>query len=248
MKVFWSVFIGILIVIFSVIFFGWSYVPSYISSALSAKAKVPVSISYISVTPNSINISDLRIRNPKGSILPMALKAKKTVSRAPIMTYFKDHVLIDEIALNGCYLGLEFESALNSNGNWSTIINNLRSSMQTDSKAAKGNKTVLIKKLIVRNLNIDLVFRQNNQGVRRLNPVSYMEFNNISSEGGFPTSQIMNLIMSEILREVFSKENLMNMLRDTIKSPGRSGTDVFDSLKSLFSSQENTSTRAPFKL
>ena len=55
--------------------------------------------------------------------------------------------------------------------------------------------------------------------VRKLKPIKRLELNNISSEGGIPTAQIMDIIMSEMLRNVFSKEGLQNML-EGILSPG----------------------------
>lgn len=233
MKIFWSVFIGILLLLFSTVFFGWNYVPSWISKSLSEKAKVKVTLNHISLGLRKIKGFNLKVNNPPRSILPKALKIKKIVSNAPLTTYFHDDVIIDDLLLSDTYLGLEFDSTFGSDGNWTTIMNNLRRSLGQDSKK-DSNRKVLIRRLEIKNLNIDLVFKTNSENIRRLKPIESMVFYNVTSEGGLPTGQIMNLVISEMLKEVFSKEKLMDMLKDTIQSPGRSGQDVFDSLKSLF--------------
>jgi hypothetical protein len=242
MKIFWSILIGIIIIISVLVFFSWKYLPSWISDDLSQKAKVPVSITRLTLTPNNIGVYGLKVKNPKEFRLAYALKVKKIQSKAPLRSYFHDNVIIDQLDLNTVYLGLEFESPVNSKGNWTAIMNNLRGSLREDSSKEEksSQKKVLIKKLIIRNLDIDLLFKTGKKDIKRLKPIPYMEFKNVSSEGGMPTSQIMNLIMSEVLKEVFSKENLMNMLKGTLDSPGRGGAEVFNSLKSLFSQLEET--------
>ncbi len=67
-------------------------------------------------------------------------------------------------------------------------------------------------------------------------PIERIELTNISSEGGVPTSQIMNIVMHETLRNIFSKEGLQNML-DGVLNPGDSGGGVMNTLKGLFSDQ-----------
>lgn len=236
MKTFWSIFIGLLVVIFALIFFGWNFAPSWISKTLTNKAKVPVSIKYLSLTPNSIGVFGLKVKNPKNSELTYALKAKKIKSQAPLMTYFRQNIVIDELKVSHAYLGLEFESALRPQGNWTVIMNNLRQSLHKDQKKPKENpKNVLIKRLIIKNLDIDLLIKQPKGKVQHLKPIESMEFENITSEGGLPTAQIMNLVMSEVLKEVFSQQNLMDMLKGTLQPPSMNNPQIFDGIKSLFS-------------
>lgn len=240
MKTFWSVVVGFCIVVFALVFFAWNFVPSWVSKALSNKAGVPVSISHLTLTPKNIGVYDLKVKNPKGSTLDYALKAKKITSKANVTTYFHQNITIDYLELDKIYLGLEFNSTRSSDGNWTTIMNNLRSSLKDDQATAGPKKKVLIKKLVVKNLNIDLVFKQGNKGIQHLKPIKHMEFDNVSSEGGLPTAQIMNLIMSQVLKEVFSKENIMNMLKNSIETPGKGASGFFDDLKHMFSKLEET--------
>ncbi|MCH9631605.1 MAG: hypothetical protein S4CHLAM37_16290 [Chlamydiia bacterium] len=234
MKKFWGILIAVIIVIFAVGFFGWNYVPGMIAKRVSKMAKVKVTIGHISLLPKKIGVYDFVMNNPKGSSIPRALKVKKTIAKAPISNYFKDDVVIDEITLSNVYLGLEFEKAFDTKSNWTTIINNINSSSKSDPDSSEDNSktTVLIKRLVITNLNVDMVFRQGNQKVKRLKPIPRMEFQNLSSEGGIPSNQLTSLIINEMMKDVLHKK-LQNLFKEALQ-PGGSGSSPFGGLKSLF--------------
>ncbi|MCB1068033.1 MAG: hypothetical protein KDK56_07585 [Simkania sp.] len=228
---------GVIVVIVLVGIFCWNMLPSWISHKLSDRAKVSVSIQAIRLGSSSIKVDNIRVGNPPGSILDTALEVKSLYIGTPFSNFFHDNIVIDEMRLDNVYLGLEFESQRSTNGNWSEIMQNLKESTGKEKQAAssKGTSTsVLIKKLIITDLKIDLAYRTGNKGVRRLRTIDRLELNNISSEGGIPTAQIMDIVISEMLRSVFSKEGLQNMLENVM--PGsKSGGGAMDTLKGLFS-------------
>ena len=216
---------------------GWNTLPSWVSKALSKRAEVPVSIGSIHLLSPGVAVKRIQVGNPPNSILPYALQVATLQVNTPLTRFFDDRIVIDLMTLNDVYLGLEFESQGSTNGNWSTIMRNLKQSTGKEKATAqeKGKTTsVLIKKLIITNLNIDLVYQRGDRRVRKLKPIKRIELNNISSEGGIPTAQIMDIIMSEMLRNVFSKEGLQNML-DGVLSPGGKADSIQGSLKGLFS-------------
>jgi uncharacterized protein involved in outer membrane biogenesis len=229
MKKFVSWLIGILVILFIVIFIFWNILPTIVASKLSDKAKVDVSIGHIGVWPSSIDVQNIKMGNPSGSTLPHALKAQTLNAEVPFTHFFKDRVVISHMRLDDIYLGLEFKKKGSKKGNWTTIMNNLNQSNKSDESS---KKTVLIKKLVLTDIIIDVLFRDEGK-IRRLDPIRKLEFTNVSSEGGIPTAQISNLIMKHMLKEVFSIENLENMVEDIIKGQKEG---VLDKLKDFFSS------------
>ena len=73
-------------------------------------------------------------------------------------------------------------------------------------RAEINSKSVLIKNLIITNLHVDMVFRQGNQKVKHLKPISYMEFHNLSSKGGIPSNQLTSLIINEMMKRCIAKK------------------------------------------
>lgn len=232
MRKFVYFFICVVIILFAAAFFGWNYLPYWISSTLSQKMGVSVSVNHLHITPNTATIHNLDIGNPTGFTLDKALQIKKIQTNAPASSFFYDHIVVDEVLLSNLYLGLEFESVTDTRGNWTIIMNNLRSSLRDPDQSSKEGKTFLIKKLTIRNIKIDLVFKKNDGKVIHLKPIPYMEFKNVSSEGPRSIGQLINVVMTGLLKEVFLEQHLKDMLHDVIKSPGKG---VYNSIKSLFS-------------
>ena len=172
----------ILIALIGTLFFGWKQLPRWLSSHLSEKMGVAVSIQTMTLAPSSLGVYELVINSPKGCILPRAFTAKEIKVDAPLTRYLRQDVVIDKVVLQDVYMGLELTSTTNSQGNWSVIMDNLNRSLQEN----PSNGKVLIKELTVRNLQIDLVFRQGNRQVKRLKPIPVMSFQNVSSETGLP--------------------------------------------------------------
>lgn len=83
----------------------------------------------------------------------------------------------------------------------------------------EGGKSVLIHRIILTNIDVDVVYRKEGGKVKRLPRIPRMELTELSSEGGFPTEQIANSVLGEMLKQVFIKENLKNMIQDIIDTP-----------------------------
>ena len=216
-------FFSIIIVLILVAALSWNMFPSWISHKLSSQAKVAVSIGNIRLSPSSIRIDKIYVGNPPKSILKKALEVDKLTANVPITRFLDKDIVINEMRMEDIYLGLEFESKKSANGNWKTIMNNLKASTNKDKERAKKEnktKTVLIKKLILEDLKVELVYTQGDRRVRKLRPIERLELTNISSEGGIPSAQIMDIVSSETLRNIMSLEGLQDLLRDTLSSPG----------------------------
>ena len=196
--------------------------------------KVSVEIDDIDLSMNSIEIEKVEIGNPKNSILPKAFSCEVIDIFAPLMNYFDNNIVIDMIKIDDIYLGLEFEAPGKTQGNWTTIMGNFKAS----ESPSKSTKTVLIKKLILSNIRMDLAYRTGDRKIQKLAPIDHLEFNNISSEGGIPTEQITNIIFKQMLKSVFDKANLKNMLEGVLDPQGSTWDKMVEPFKDLFNAND----------
>jgi uncharacterized protein involved in outer membrane biogenesis len=222
------------LVLIAIIFVCWNLAPGWITSELSKKMGVEVTIGHIGLGTKKVSAKNIRIVNPKGYKFRDALRVKSLITNTSLFTFLKKKIVIEEIQGNDIYLDLEFDRKGRSTGNWSVIMGNLDKSIDEDSRKEKkkDNKSVLIKLIVLRDITIDLVYKRENE-VRRLKPIKKIVLRNISSDEAFPTAQLTNIIMNQMLKEVFSINNLTNMLKN-ILNPNSSG-GVLTPLKGLFS-------------
>ncbi|GAB5411756.1 MAG: hypothetical protein ChlgKO_08700 [Chlamydiales bacterium] len=214
MKTFFKFFIIIIILLFTAGFFAWNMVPSWVTSKLSEEAGVTVTIGDIGATFDRINVRRFYMGNPPGRVLSKALTIQKAEIDAPLSRYLDDNIVIDKVDAKNIYIGVEFDKKGSANGNWTTIMSNIKQNASNDSGE---KKSVLIRKLVLHNINIDLAYTNERGKVKRLKPIDKIELNNVSSEGGIPSSVIMDIVIQQMLDEIFSIENLQNMIQGVIK-------------------------------
>lgn len=235
MKAFFSTLIGLIIVaILAAVIVGfifWSRLPDMVSNNLSKKLKVAVEIDSFGLSWGKISAKNIQIGNPPGSILARAFTCQEIDVLAPFTSYLKKRVVIDEIALKDIYLGLEFDSASGTSGNWSRIMKNLQDSTggissSTSKKdkskappAPTSERSVLIHRIVLTNIDVDVVYRKEGGKVKKLPRIPRMELTEVSSEGGLPMDQILNSVLVQMLKEVFIKENLNNMIKEFMDTP-----------------------------
>lgn len=221
MKVLFSTLMGLVILaIVAAIISGvilWARLPDILSNTLSKKMQVPVSVASLSASWGQIAVHGIQVNNPPKSILAHALTCKQISVDTPFARYFQDAIVIDEIHLKDIYLGLEFNSATTTDGNWTIIMDRIKEREKRSPSPKAGTRSLLIKKLILTNTDVDVVYRKEGGKIQRLPSIPYMEITNISSEGGLPMDQIMNSVLGEMLKEVFIKQNLKDMLKTLIE-------------------------------
>lgn len=214
MKTFFKFFIIIILLLFTAGFFAWNMVPSWITSKLSKEAGVTVTIGDIGATFDKINVRRFYMGNPPGRILSKAMTIQKIEIDAPLSRYFDNNITIDKVDAKNIYIGIEFDKKGSSNGNWTTIMGNIKRNALEDGGE---KKTVLIRKLVLHNITIDLAYTNERGKVKRLKPIGRIELNNVSSEGGIPSSVIMDIMIQQMLDKIFSIENLQNMIQGVLK-------------------------------
>jgi hypothetical protein len=255
MKTFFSTVAGfVVIIILAAVVIGfifWSRVPDILANNLSKKMKVSVEIDGIGLGWGTIDVKKIQIGNPPGSILAKAFTCNEIDVISPFTRYLDQDIVIDEIDVKDVYLGLEFDSASGTSGNWTTIMGNLKSTTGagTDTgrhqkrrkkeepapSASNGNsRTVLIHRLVLTNIDVDVVYRKDGGKVQKLPNIPRIELTEISSEGGLPLDQIMNSVLGEMLKQVFLKQNLKNMMQNLIENPNNPIRQYLSPFKGLF--------------
>jgi uncharacterized protein involved in outer membrane biogenesis len=235
----------IILVIALVIFIGWSRVPDIVANHLSKKLKVFVEIGSMHLGWGQIGVNKMQIGNPPGAVQAQAFKCSEIDIHVPITAFFKDQVMIDEIDVNNVFLDLEFDSASGTQGNWSKIMGNLqessaneaKSSSSKNGKKSQNTKSVYIKKLTLTNIDVDVVYIKEGGKVIHLPRIDQIQLYDISSEGGLPMDQIMNSVLGQMLKSVFQKQNLKNMLQNLIENPPSSIQKYLSPFKGLFQSR-----------
>jgi len=214
-----TIFILILVAIIALFFVAKTRIPDMLANNLSKKLGVAVSIDSMNFMPSEVEARQFEIGNPRGYSLPKAFSAREIEVQTPITQYFKENIEIRQINVNDIQLGLEFDSTSVTDGNWTKIMSNYRKEAHLDD-TGEGVKKVHIKKMVFTNINTELLFQGEGKS-RKLPKIARIELTNISTEGGFPIDQLMESILGQMLREVFLQQNLGNMLKGLIDTPGK---------------------------
>ena len=198
MKTFWRVVATfILISVFSCLLM-WSNRAKLLANILSNKLKVPVSIEALNFTNHQIVIHNLSIDNPVNATTPFALKAEKITFATPYFHYLKDPIIINEVLLNKLHINIEFYTKNQEQGNWITLVDNTN----IESKSIFSiRRSVLIHKLKLTNIDINLQLA--GEKIKKLTPIPELTFENVSSERGIPTHEITEIIIQNLMNQVF---------------------------------------------
>ncbi len=217
-----------------VVYMGWGRLPGMISERLSQKMGVRVTVERVGLGPSKIDIHNLEIANARGyTTLKRAFAADEIAIRAPLFRYTKREIVIEEIKIDNIYLGLEFDNIKGTNGNWTTIMANLEKSGQKPASSKDKSRSVFIKKVILTNINTDVVYISEGRSVKRLKTIPYMELNNISSSGDELSEQLANSVLGQMLKQVFVQQNLNNMIKEFF-NPDQGPTDLIKPFRGLF--------------
>lgn len=211
-------------------FLLYSRLPDLLSDKLSKALKIAVQIEDVHLSFSEILLDHLEIANIPKSILPKAFSAEKISFDAPLTNYIKDAIVIDEISLDQVYLGLEFASPTNLQSNWSTIM----APLSTEKPSSATKKTVLIKTLVLTNIQVDLVYKNKASAVKKLPLIDKIVLTNISTEKGLPMNQIMNSVLGQMLKSIFLKENLKDAVDGLLQEPESTLDKLLSPFKGLF--------------
>jgi hypothetical protein len=139
------------------------------------------------------------------------MKIDSTQINTPLSSLFKKQVTIDQVECREVYVGVEFQSQSNQLSNWNQVLNHLDNSK--GGKEQESDREVLIKRLILTNSTIQVVYKTNPQKIQTYK-IKKMELTNLSSRGGLPIDQITKIIIRQSIQEIFSPKNLGNLFKN----------------------------------
>lgn len=204
----------IVLLILGALVFLWLIKAPIMSSYLSDKMRVPVSIGKISMWPSQTTMKDFRIKNPHGFKTKTAFEVTKTLVQYQFSQLFGNPSVIDLIELDDIYLSVEFSNPLGTQNNWTAIGANMVK------KERKTNQQVLIHKLVLNNLTVD-IRGLGLVGAPQTKRIARLEFNEINSQDGFPTQELIKAIFggAGIQQYIQNLLNPQNLLPDAVKQP-----------------------------
>lgn len=197
----------LLALLLACLYFAWMKAPAFIAQNLSKKMHVEVQIDDITLSRSSIKIDNIVIGSPANSSLPKAFSAKSIECKISLTNLIKDPLVIDTLEVNDVYLGLEFTSPTMTQGNWTRLIENLKKSSPPQNSTTKA-ATVIIKKLILTNIQADIVYTAIKGNVQKVSPIERIELYNVSSQDGVGYDQIAKMVIEKSVQALLKQENL----------------------------------------
>jgi len=207
----------LVLLIIAAVIFVWLIKAPLMSTYLSNKMKVSVSVGSISMWPKRTTIRNFKINNPHGFKLNAAFKADHTEIDYDFKRLTGAVSEIDQILIDGVYLGIECSTSDCSSNNWTAI----------GSKMPKEDKRVhevLVHDLILTNMTVDI------RGLGLLGKPTTkhfdrMEFREIDSRTGFPTKELIN--------KIFQGAGMMQYIQDAFSLPQDAIEQFLNPLKKL---------------
>lgn len=175
---------GIVAVLIAVLIFLWLLKAPVMSTYITSKLGVPITVRTISLWPHSTKIGHFRIANPEGYRPSSALVIDKTVISYtwPALTGYP-HV-IDLITLKGVTLNIYLNNSSGKDNNWTDIGAQMPST--------RDSREVLVKKLVLYDMTVNVAGPgAKTLGVAGTKHFDQMEFENIDSKTGFPTKELI---------------------------------------------------------
>lgn len=221
--------VGLLVI--AAVVFLWLIKTPILSTYISNKLRVPLTMRSVSIWPKETNIHHFQIPNPPG-YSHSALKIDKIQINYEPHRLFGNPVEMDLVELDNVYLNIVLPTDERDNNNWTEL--GARMSHQ------KTGKEVIIHQLVIRNLTV----KTEGAGAKKLGidgvrQFAHLQFNEIDSRQGFPTEELIARIFKGAGIEMFLRKFLnpegyiqkaLNPIKNVFgqieKAPGEPGAKV----------------------
>jgi hypothetical protein len=186
---------------------AWGAKAQIVSHYIGKQLGVSASIQQLDLSSTRAWIDRLWIGTPAGSRMQTSFAAQQMAVESKISQVLGDPLVIDTIALDNIFVGVELYSTDNKDNNWARMLGK-------PSKEQKGRK-YLIRTLVLTNLTVQVM--KPDGSLKQYPTIPRMEFHNISSDTGLPLSEIEREIFRLVLKDLFQKIDL-NQILDTINA------------------------------
>lgn len=206
MKKFLVPLISFILLIGIIAVIAWFNLPTILSNMLAKEFTVAVSVGNVDFSKNKLKVNDLNIGTPRNSQTKSSFYAKEIHLSSTLNAIRATRLTIESLTFNNSIISVEYYNDSGSDNNWVRILKTAtRSKKPTD-------REYLIKKMTLNNVTVVLTKKN---GQRQTFPtIEKLEFKNISNESGFPIDEIEKAITQAILKSVFEKFNLLNLIQE----------------------------------
>ena len=198
----------VVFIIIGIALFYWFTKAAILSTYLTNKMRVPVSIGSISMRPSQTTMANFKIENPRGFKTDAAFKAANTTISYQFSNLISNPTIIDNIEVSDIYWSVECSNPLCSENNWTVIGANAVKREESDS-----NREVLIHHLVLSNLTVEIRGLGLQPGVT-VKRIPRLEFYDIDSKKGFPTGELIKAVfggagLMQYIQQIFNPQNLL---------------------------------------
>lgn len=191
----------LVLLIFAALVFVWLIRAPLLSSFLSNKMGIQISIRWIGLWPSHTNIHVFTIKNPPG-FQDSAFKAEEVVCNYRLRQLVGDPTVIDRIEIKNSVLRIDFTNSMGTSNNW-TVLGQMVPKQ-------KSHSNVLIQKLILTDFNVE-IHGANYLVKAKQTHFDLLEFDDINSQEGFPTALLIKLIfqksgIDQYIQDLFNPE------------------------------------------
>jgi hypothetical protein len=182
----------------------WAMKAPMISSFLSEQLGLEVDIHGITILPKETKLRYLTVGNAPGFRAANALQIKNTEIHYKLGSFFSNPHEIDEIILKDVQLNIEIRNMKTTDNNWTALGN-----LIPEHKMKRG---VVIHKLVILNLTVHTQGTGAKLlGINGTQTFDRMEFEEINSEDGFPTK--------ELISRIFKKAGIIQYIQNWVIKP-----------------------------
>lgn len=205
MRKFIKIILALILILVAVSWIAWGTKTQILARYLSGHLRVPVTIGSFELTKTQIDISSLWMGTPLRSKTSTSFTAETIEIDTELSQFMSDPLIIDRIEITNIFVGLEYYA--NGETNWSLMLK--------APDRPKKERDYLIRTLVLENLTIEVT--QANGQKKRYPTLARMEFHDISSDTGFPISEIEKAIFNQMIKNLLDK---FNLLKTPLNVPG----------------------------
>ena len=208
--------------IFFTVLFGGIYLvmkrsPFILSAYLTAKLGVKTYVDSIDFHPQGFTVNNFKIRNPKGTKLPYALKIEHLNISTPWISWFRYDIDINLVSLDSTYVSILFPRKKKVACNWIRIFKSLQNELEINRVEPIIQRKIEVQSLQVTNLTVDL--HSPGKNVNTIGPIKQILDNNLDLGTKASMKAFTEAIVHEMIMQILSLSIVKIAIESVIELP-----------------------------
>lgn len=203
-------------------FFAWSYRVPITSHLLSHAINNPLVLQDvdISLSLSRINGKNVAILNPNDPVSQDAIRTKRLELKIKLFSLFTDTIIIEEIVMDKVEFFMDMYNVTGSDSNWKQIIQNIENKRIRNERLGKNVKKVLIKKIVLQDLNFTYRNPVLTDGkIRSLKKIDQFELDNVGKGHSLDAGQFVELISRVLIKQFTTLTGYSDIIRSLPRLP-----------------------------